>query len=149
MKSEPSVSGIEHLKAMPKQRDHWEGVRNYQARNMMRDEMKVGDLAFFYHSNCPIPGIVGVMEIVKEGYPDPKAFDPESKYFDPKSDPENPRWFVVDVQLQKMFNEVISLQELRAQPALADMWILRRGSRLSITPVTAAEWKYIMKMIKS
>ena len=98
MKSEPDVFGIDHLKAMPKKTEHWDGVRNYQARNMMRDDMKKGDQVFFYHSNCDEPGIVGIMEVVKEGYPDHTAFDPEQKYYDPKSDPDKPRWYMVDIK---------------------------------------------------
>ena len=109
MKSEPSVFSIDHLKSMPDRKDHWDGVRNYQARNMLRDQMKVGDRAFFYHSSCEIPGIAGLMEIVREAYPDHTAFDAGSKYFDAKSDPDNPRWFMVDVKYLRHTQRVISL----------------------------------------
>ena len=109
MKSEPDEFGIDHLAACPQQTEPWDGVRNYQARNMMRDEMRVGDRVFFYHSNCKEPGIVGIMEVVKEGYPDHTAFDPEQKYYDPKSDPEKPRWFMVDVRYERHLHRNIPL----------------------------------------
>ena len=144
MKSEPSTFGIDHLMKLSKQTDHWDGVRNYQARNMMRDDMKKGDLVFFYHSNCQVPGIVGIMEVVKEGYPDLTGLDPESKYYDPKSTTDNPRWYHVDVKYKKKFNEVISLNALRNDPTLSSMLILRKGNRLSITPVTAKEWQAVL-----
>lgn len=146
MKSEPDVFGIQHLKNSKKQTECWDGVRNYQARNMMRDEMRVGDQAFFYHSNCKQPGIVGVMEIVKESYPDYTAWDPNSTYFDPKSTPDNPRWFMVDVKFVRCFKRLVPLQELKAQDDLRDMLILRKGNRLSITPVTSQQWQYIISM---
>lgn len=145
MKSEPETFGIDHLKKM--KREHWDGVRNYQARNMMRDDMKKGDLALFYHSNTTPPGVVGVMEVVKESYPDFTAFDPESKYYDPKSTEDNPRWFMVDVKFKEKFKDMITLAELKVNPALKDMLILRKGNRLSITPVTKKEWDAIMKML--
>ena len=113
LKSEPLAFSIEDLKELPNKTDHWDGVRNYQARNMMRDDMKKGDLAFFYHSNCNPPGIIGVVKVVKEGYPDHTAFDPDSKYFDPKSNPDNPRWIMVDVKYQKKLKRLISLEELK------------------------------------
>ncbi|MDX1443431.1 MAG: EVE domain-containing protein [Gammaproteobacteria bacterium] len=146
MKSEPDEFSIDDLKTFGKKGAHWDGVRNYQARNFMRDEMKVGDLAFFYHSNTKVPGIVGVMEIVREGYVDHTAFDPDDKHFDPKSDPEKPRWFMVDVAFRERFNDTVSLAELRENKALEDMLILRKGNRLSITPVTKKEWNEVMKM---
>jgi len=146
MKSEPDVFGIEHLKNMPQKREHWDGVRNYQARNMMRDEMKKGDLVFFYHSNCETPGIVGIMEVVKEGYPDFTAFDPDSKYYDPKSDPDNPRWFMVDVKYKRKLKRTISLQELKQEHSevLEGLALLQKGSRLSIMPVSKQQWDYIL-----
>ncbi len=144
MKSEPDVYGIDHLAAQPDQTDHWDGVRNYQARNMMRDEMKVGDRVFFYHSNCKPPGIVGIMEVVREGYPDFTAWDPDSKYFDPKSGEENPRWFMVDVKLVEKFDRIITLDELKATPGLEEMPLVRRGNRLSIMPVTPEQWEIIL-----
>jgi len=113
MKSEPDTFGIHDLFNKPNQTEHWDGVRNYQARNMMRDDMKLGDLVFFYHSNCDEPGIVGIMEIVREGYPDFFAFDPEDKHFDPKSDPANPRWIMVDVKYLKTLSRTITLKELK------------------------------------
>lgn len=147
MKSEPDVFGIEDLKSRPKRVEPWDGIRNYQARNFMRDGMKKGDLAFFYHSNCKPPGIVGVMEIVKESYPDPTQFDPDSKYYDPKSDPDNPRWLLVDVRYKKSFKRMITLEELKADAAkLGEFKLIQRGNRLSIMPVTKAQWNRILKL---
>ena len=148
MKSEPDVFGIDHLAAMPEQTEHWDGVRNYQARNMMRDEMQRGDLVFFYHSNCKEPGIVGIMEVVREGYPDHTAFDSEEKYYDPKSDPDDPRWFMVDVRYQRHLKRTIGLRELKqyAGRELADLPLLRKGNRLSIMPVTAEQWAFILSL---
>ncbi len=143
MKSEPSEFSIDDLKKRPKQKEAWDGVRNYQARNMMRDEMKKGDLVFFYHSNCDEPGIVGIMTIDKEGYPDHTAFDPDDKHFDPKSYPENPRWFYVDVKYKRKLKRTISLSELRDHKQLKDMKLLQKGNRLSIMPVSKKEWNYI------
>ncbi|RFA31252.1 EVE domain-containing protein [Alkalilimnicola ehrlichii] len=144
MKSEPDVFGIEHLQQRPNQTEPWDGVRNYQARNMMRDQMQEGDLAFFYHSNCKVPGIVGVMEIVRAGYPDPTQFDPETKYYDPKSNPDKPRWYLVDVKFKQTFKRTISLTELKEHPELEDMPLVRKGNRLSIMPVTAEQWAFIV-----
>jgi len=148
MKSEPLTYSIDHLIAEPKKTEHWDGIRNYQARNMMRDDMKKGDLVFFYHSNCKIPGIVGIMEIVTEAYPDFTALDPESNYHDPKSTNENPRWCMVDVKFKEKFKDTISLEQLRNINGLKDMLILRKGNRLSITPLTEKEWKLINKIAK-
>lgn len=145
-KSEPETFGIDHLSKRPKQTEHWDGVRNYQARNMLRDDIKKGDLGFFYHSNCTPPGIAGIVEVVKEGYPDHFAWDPRSPYFDPKSTPENPRWFMVDVKLVEKFPRLITLEEIKQTPALQHMVINRKGNRLSITPVTKEEWNTIRKM---
>lgn len=147
MKSEPSTYSIDDLKN--EKVDHWDGVRNYQARNMMRDEMKKGDLAFFYHSNCDTPGIVGIVEIHKEGYPDHTAFDPNSKYYDPKSQQDKPRWYMVDVKFKKKFKHIIALAELKQCSALHEMLILRKGNRLSITPITKKEWQTILKMAEA
>jgi predicted RNA-binding protein with PUA-like domain len=144
MKSEPDVFSIDDLKAMPKKTEHWDGVRNYQARNMMRDEMKKGDLVFFYHSNCKVPGIVGIMEVVKEGYPDHTAYDPKGKYYDEKSTPDNPRWYMVDVKYKRKLKRTISLDELKALPRLEEMPLVRRGNRLSVMPVSKAHWNYIL-----
>ena len=146
MKSEPSVYSIDDLKSQKRKTDHWDGVRNYQARNMMRDQMKVGDQAFFYHSNCKVPGIVGLMEIVRAGYPDHTAFDAASKYFDAKSDPDNPRWFMVDVKYMRHTKRLISLSELKAHAQLENMPLVRRGNRLSVMPVSKAEWKFILSL---
>lgn len=144
-KSEPGTFGIDALAAMPKRTTHWDGVRNFQARNMMRDDMKRGDLGFFYHSSCADPAVAGVVKVVREAQPDHTAFDSGSKYFDADSDPAAPRWFMVDVQLVRKFAQPVTLATLRrhADGKLSDMWILRRGNRLSITPVTAAHWKFI------
>ncbi|PLX93956.1 MAG: EVE domain-containing protein [Desulfuromonas sp.] len=144
MKSEPEAFSIEALQAMPAQTEHWDGVRNYQARNMMRDDMRVGDLVFFYHSNCPEPGIVGIMQVVREGYPDFTAFDPQSKYFDPKSDPAKPRWIMVDIKFVRTLKRLISLSELKQYDELQGMQLLRKGNRLSITPVTEEQWEFIL-----
>jgi len=148
MKSEPDVFGIDHLAARPDRTEPWDGVRNYQARNMMRDEMKAGDQVFFYHSNCAEPGIVGIMEVVKEGYPDHTAFDPSGKYYDSKSDPENPRWFMVDVRYVRHLKRNISLVELKqhVDGPLDGMPLLRRGNRLSVMPVTAEQWDFILTL---
>lgn len=142
MKSEPDVYGIDDLKRA--RRDCWEGVRNYQVRNMLRDEMRKGDLAFFYHSNCKEPGIVGLMTIAREAYPDDTQFDPESRYHDPKSDPAEPRWLMVDVRYKRKLKRNISLQELKTHPELAGLPLLRRGNRLSIMPVTEDQWNFIV-----
>lgn len=144
MKSEPEAFSIDDLKKM--KRDCWDGVRNYQVRNMMRDDMKKGDLAFFYHSNAKPPGIVGVMEVVKEAYPDHTAFDPEDHHYDPKSDPDNPRWLMIDVQFKQKFKSMVSLDQLRHTKGLEDMLVVRKGSRLSVTPITSKEWKIILAL---
>ena len=147
MKSEPADCSIDDLVALPKQPVPWVGVRNYQARNFMRDGMQLGDLAFFYHSSCPQPGIAGIVQISRSAYPDATQFDPKSKYFDPASKADNPRWLHVDVQLVRKL-PLISLATLRAQPTLADLRILQRGNRLSITPVDDAHWNVILRLAK-
>ncbi len=144
MKSEPSEFSIDDLAARPKRTEHWDGVRNYQARNMMRDEMKKGDLVLFYHSNCSEPGIVGIAKVVRESYPDHTAFDPDDAHFDPKSDRDNPRWYMVDVQFVRKLKRTISLTELKEQRALTDMPLVRRGNRLSVMPVTKQQWDFIL-----
>ncbi len=146
MKSEPDCFGIRHLKARPQQTEHWDGVRNYQARNFLRDDMKKGDLAFFYHSSCPEPGIAGIIKIARAGYPDHTAWAPGSEHFDPKSSPVNPIWYMVDVKLVREFRQPILLTSLKHNPALKNMKLLQRGNRLSILPVTAKEWNTILKM---
>ncbi|MCH9632997.1 MAG: hypothetical protein S4CHLAM6_13480 [Chlamydiae bacterium] len=143
MKCEPSAYSIDDLKN--EKTAFWEGVRNYQARNFMRDQMKKGDLAFFYHSNAKPSGIVGLMEIQREGYPDHTARDPDSKYYDAKASEEKPIWFMVDVKFIKKFHKVISLDDLRATDKLDDMIVLKKGSRLSIQPVTEGEFNQIMR----
>jgi len=145
-KSEPDEFGIDHLINRPKQTSGWDGVRNYQARNFMRDSMQIGDTAFFYHSNCKIPGIAGIVEIVKSSYPDPTACDSKSKYYDPKSTHIAPRWFMVDVKFVKKFTQIIPLTVLRDNAKLQDMLLLRPGNRLSITPVSTKEWQAILAM---
>ena len=149
LKSEPDMFGIHHLKARPKQTEHWDGVRNYQARNFLRDAMSVGDLGFFYHSSCPEPGIMGIVEIVRAGYPDHTAFDPKNPHYDPKSRREQPLWYMVDVRLKREFRRIIGLRELKQHPALQDMRLLARGNRLSVMPVTKSEWDYIIKLEKT
>lgn len=146
MKSEPDAFGIDDLANMPEQTEHWDGVRNYQARNMMRDGMKLGDQVFFYHSNCVEPGIVGIAEVCQEGYPDFTAFDPEHKYFDPKSNPDKPTWIMVDVRFIRKLTRTITLKELKDHPILSELTLLRKGNRLSIMPVSSAEWSYIMSL---
>jgi predicted RNA-binding protein with PUA-like domain len=148
MKTEPSAFGIEQLAAAPRRTTAWDGVRNYQARNMLRDEMRRGDQAFLYYSSCEVPGIVAVMEIVREGYPDPTAFDRRDPHYDPGSDRHDPRWFMVDVRLKRRLARTIALAELRAHAAgeLKGLALLRPGNRLSITPVSSAHWKYILAL---
>jgi predicted RNA-binding protein with PUA-like domain len=148
MKSEPDVFGIDHLASRPGGTEPWDGVRNYQARNMMRDEMHVGDQVFFYHSNTDEPGIVGIAEIAREGYPDPTAFDAEAKYYDPKSDPDAPRWFMVDVRYVRHLKRNIPLTELKqyGDGPLEGLPLVRRGNRLSVMPVTAEQWDFILSL---
>lgn len=148
MKSEPSCFSIDDLKNRPKQTEHWDGVRNYQARNFMRDDMSPGDRIFFYHSNCKPPGIIGVAEVASEAYPDHTAFDPTSDHPDSKSTPDNPRWFMVDVKYVEKFDDIIPLDELKKHPELENMPLLRKGNRLSIIPVDKQEWDYIMKTLR-
>jgi predicted RNA-binding protein with PUA-like domain len=146
MKSEPSVFGIDDLKKKPKQTSHWDGVRNYQARNFMRDGMKKGDEVFFYHSSCPEPGIVGIAKVAREAYPDHTAFDPKDPHYDPKSDPNKPTWMMVDVKLVRKLKRVLSLEELKAEPRLNGFTLLRRGNRLSVMPVSDAHWQVVLEL---
>ncbi len=145
-KSEPEEFSIDDLRKAKGKRDHWDGVRNYQARNFMRS-MKKGDQGFFYHSNCAEPGIVGIVEVCREAYPDHTAFDDEDKHFDPKSDPDNPRWFMVDVKYVRRLKRTITLAELKAyaEGTLKDLALVRRGNRLSVMPVSARHWNFILK----
>ena len=146
MKSEPSEFSIDDLVKAKKQTVPWFGVRNYLARNFMRDQMKLGDDVLFYHSSCPEPGIAGLAAVSSPSYPDPTQFDKNSKYFDAKATPETPRWMLVDVQLVKK-TRLLSLADMRENPKVEEMIILQRGNRLSITPVKAHEWKIITKLL--
>lgn len=146
MKSEPSEFGIDDLERRPDRTEGWDGVRNYQARNMMRDEMQPGDGVLFYHSNCETPGIVGIARIVRAAYPDPTAFDPSNKHYDPKSDPASPRWYMVDVRLERKLARTISLAELKSCPRLDGFALLRRGNRLSVMPVEPDQWDFILSL---
>ena len=146
MKSEPSECSIDDLAAAPKQTVPWIGVRNYQARNFMRDLMQLGDGVLFYHSSCPEPGIVGLAEVSSAAYPDASQFDPASPYHDATSKPEAPRWLHVDVRLVRK-TRLMALAEMRSQPELATMQVLRKGNRLSITPVTAQEWRVLQRLL--
>ena len=148
MKTEPSTFGIDHLARKPKKTAMWDGVRNYQARNMLRDDFRKGDLAFIYHSSADELGIAGIMQVVRSAYPDPTQFDKKSDHHDAGSDPANPRWFVVDVQLKRRFKRVITLDELRRHESreLKGMLLLKRGNRLSITPVSDAHWQFILSL---
>ncbi|MCE3044416.1 MULTISPECIES: EVE domain-containing protein [Legionella] len=145
MKSEPSCFSIDDLQKAPNQTTHWDGVRNYQARNFIK-EMSTGDQILFYHSNCTPPGIIGIAEITSKAYPDFTAFDPDSEHPDPKSTPENPRWFMVDVRFKEKFKRLISLEELKNYPELGSMPLLRKGNRLSVMPVSAGEWHFIQEL---
>ncbi len=144
MKSEPGDYSIDDL-----ERDgttYWDGVRNYQARNFMRDRMRIGDGVLFYHSNARPPAVVGLARVYSESYPDPTQFDPGDSHYDPRSDPENPRWHLVDIEFQCRFDEAVTLPELRQRPDLEGMALLRRGQRLSVQPVTAREWRIVCGM---
>ncbi len=146
MKSEPSECSIDDLEKAPKQTVPWTGVRNFQARNFMRDGMQVGDDVLFYHSSCPQPGVAGLAEVASAAYPDATQFDASSPYHDPRAKPDAPTWLHVDVKLRRK-TRLLSLAEMRATPALASMRILQRGNRLSITPVTDAEWRAVVKLL--
>ena len=147
-KSEPDTFGIDALAKAPKQTSAWDGVRNYQARNMLRDSIKKGDLAFFYHSSCDVPGIAGIVSITRDGYPDVTAFDPKHHHYDADSKQDSPRWYVVDVKLVRKLKRVITLDELRAHAggALKDFVLLRRGNRLSVMPVSNKDWDFILTL---
>lgn len=144
-KSEPDEYSIDCLAKEPDQTTVWEGIRNYQARNLLRDEVALGDLVFFYHSSCATPGIAGVAEVISAPFPDPSQFDPENSYFDPKVSRENPRWFTVEVKYKQKFQEILSRKALKGVPALADMVLFKQG-RLSVQPVTDSEWRAIVKL---
>ena len=146
LKSEPDSFSIDTLGKAPKQTTTWDGVRNFQARNMLRDAMKKGDLAFFYHSSCEVPGIAGIISVVREGYPDVTAFDPKHHHYDADSKQDAPRWFAVDLKLKRKLKRVITLDELRkhAEKKLQDFVLLRRGNRLSVMPVSKQDWDFVL-----
>jgi predicted RNA-binding protein with PUA-like domain len=148
MKTEPSTFGVDDLAKKPRRTAMWDGVRNYQARNMLRDDFKKGDLAFLYHSSAEVMGIAGVMQVVRSAYPDPTQFEKKNDHFDPAAKRDDPRWFVVDVQLKRRLKRVITLDELRAHASdeLDGMLLLKRGNRLSITPVSDAHWQFILSL---
>ena len=148
-KSEPDAFSIDDLKSMPKRTDHWDGIRNYQARNFMRDDMCRGDQGFFYHSSCAEPGIVGIVEIVSEAYPDHTALDPESPYHDPKATQDDPRWCMVDVRFKRRFKQTVTLARLREVAELSDMTLLKKGNRLSIMPISEAHWQTIVELVSA
>lgn len=148
MKSEPSECSIDDLARAPRQTVPWIGVRNYQSRNFMRDQMRVGDGVLFYHSSCPQPGVAGLAKVASEAYPDASQFDAASPYFDAKSQPDRPRWQHVDVSLVEK-TRLLSLTEMRNVPELAQMIVLRRGNRLSITPIDAAEWRVVLRLLET
>jgi predicted RNA-binding protein with PUA-like domain len=147
MKSEPDVFSIDDLRARPGGTERWDGVRNYQARNFLRDGMRVGDRAFFYHSSCTQPGIVGEMTIARDAYPDPTAADPSSPYYDSKHTADTPRWVAVDVKFETKYPAVLGLHELKRHPELREMPLLARGNRLSVMPVSAEQWQFIQGLV--
>ena len=147
LKSEPTTFSIDDLARVKV--EPWDGVRNYQARNFMRDQMSVGERAFFYHSSCPLPAIVGIMEIASQSYPDPTAFDRDDPHYDPKSDADNPTWMLVDVKFVSKLKQPLALEQLKLEPELADMRLLKRGNRLSVLPVDEKHWKHIVEMTAS
>lgn len=147
IKSEPSCFSIDDLKNAPHQTSPWDGVRNYQARNFMQKDMRIGDKVFFYHSNCTPPGIVGIAEVASESYPDFTAWDPNSEHPDFKSTKENPRWFMVDIRFIKKFPRILSLEYLKQHPELNNMQLLKKGNRLSVLPVRHDEWEYINRLV--
>ncbi|MGK2906826.1 MAG: EVE domain-containing protein [Desulfuromonadales bacterium] len=146
MKSEPSSFSIDDLKRRPNRTEPWDGIRNYQVRNLLRDEIKPGDGVLFYHSNCPEPAIVGLAKVVREGYPDHTALDPQEKHFDAKATDDRPLWFMVDVQYLCHLPQPLSRDDLRQHPLLAGMGVLRKGNRLSVQPVKAEEWQAILAL---
>lgn len=148
LKSEPSAFSLEDLQRRPRRTEPWDGVRNYQARNFMRDRMRIGDLAFFYHSNCEVPAIVGIVSIASRSYPDPTQFDPQALHYDARSMPDEPRWYLVDVRYERHLRRPISLAELKthADTALHGFQLLARGNRLSVMPVRAEYWRYILQL---
>ncbi len=150
LKSEPSTFSFTDLKTSPKRQTHWDGVRNYQARNFIRDGMRKGDLAFFYHSSCADPAIAGIVRIVSAAYPDHTAFDASDKHYDASSEPANPRWYMVDVRYERAFERALTLRELKQYKAtqLAELALLRRGNRLSVMPIDAKQWNFIIELAR-
>ena len=148
LKTEPETFGIDKLASLPKRRTSWDGVRNYQARNLLRDQVRLGDLAYMYHSSCAVPGIVGIVRVVRAAYPDVSAFDRHDSHYDPDSDRSAPRWYTIDVQLQRRMRRVITLDELRAHAngKLRGMVLLQRGTRLSVMPVSDSHWRFILSL---
>lgn len=146
VKSEPDSFSIDDLARAPRRTTFWDGVRNYQARNLLRDQMQRGDRVLFYHSSCDPPAVVGVCTVVREGYPDSTAWDPAAAHYDPQSTPDDPRWYMVDLRLDEQFNAPVPLERLRAEPALARMELLRRGSRLSVQPVQKEEFEVLLRL---
>lgn len=146
MKSEPDVFSFNDLKKRPKKTEPWNGVRNYQARNFMRDEMKIGDLVLFYHSSCEIPGVAGIARVSSETYPDTTQFDSKSEYFDPKATIENPRWYLIDVTFKEEMKRFVPLEEIKKHKKLSEMKLLQKGNRLSILPVTREEFEFIVQL---
>lgn len=148
LKSEPNTYSVDDLAEEPQRTTHWDGVRNFQARNILRDRIKKGDRAFFYHSSCATPAIVGIVEVTRHGYPDFTAFDPDDAHYDPKGDPANPRWYMVDVRLKRRLKRDITLSELRSSAGreLRGLELLRRGSRLSVMPVSREHWNFILSL---
>lgn len=142
-KTEPEAFSVDDLEAMPDQTEHWDGIRNYQARNFLRDQINLGDQVFIYHSSCKNVGIVGLAEVVRAGYVDHTQFDPEAKYYDPKATPDNPRWYMVDIQLKYKFAKLLSLAEIKKMPDIVDVGLVKKGHRLSIMPVNEAEFNLL------
>ena len=146
-KTEPDAFSIDDLAARPEQTEHWDGIRNYQARNFLRDDVQVGDQVFVYHSSCKQVGIVGIAEVVKAGYVDHTQFDPESHYYDPKSTQENPRWYMVDIKLKEKFPRLLSLKEIKQMPEITELGLVKKGHRLSIMPVVESEWETLCRSV--
>lgn len=148
-KTEPDAFSIDDLAARPNQTEHWDGIRNYQARNFLRDQVKQGDKVFIYHSSCKEVGIAGLAEVVKEAYPDHTQFDPESHYYDPKSSPENPRWMMVDVKFIEKFPDVLALKKIKTMPEISEVGLVKKGHRLSIMPVNEQEFSALLAAAKT
>ena len=147
-KTEPSAFGIEDLKSRPNQTEPWDGVRNYQARNFLRDQIRSGDQVFIYHSSCKDVGIVGLAEVVKEGYVDHTQFDPEAKYYDPKASPEKPRWYMVDIQFKVQYSTLLPLAKIKQMPAITELGLVKKGARLSVMPVIEEEAKQLLTALR-